>query len=890
MKCVRKSQCEVCANDKYSFDAPNLMTRSRTKALAVIVVAIVVVAAVSFYFISQPVHLSVSVASSTSVGTAGSPITFTVIPTPSSASISSVLWNFGDGVNQTVSGATAAHTYANGGRYLVLAQVTATYQNFLLPGSAIASNNAALFPLTIEANFTQNGAQEGSVPTIDFPSSTNPTAPIFNVGETVSSVGGFLELPADSNWTIQEYSWNFANGNSQTVNASNETGDPIQNVTASYSNPGLYPLSLTLTTTSNGESFSVTTMRTIAVQSSSFPFAVLTTSSGVQNPGVITSAEVASGGPYSFDPQIDYETLGFEVLQNVVQTLVQYNGSSTVSFIPYLAQALPTQQNGGISADYTTYTFQIRNNQYFSNGDPVTAYDVWFSFARCLAFAGGTPGDADWILSQFLIPGGQNGTATVYGNNTWQVATTSILYSNATNMVTLRFNRPMLSSVVFQILADPLGAGIVDSRYAWSQGAGFNEATWTAYMNQANGGSYNAQMQWSPVGSGPYMIAAYTPGQSVELVPNPHFNSVPGIPQVTATVVIDWVKTADTALLMLQDGQADTISYMPSSDFPAVQKLQSQGLVNIYNDPGFWLYVYMFNIEIDKQLETSQFGTGFNEPSNYFADLPTRMAWINAYDYAGYLNNILGNAKYGATFGIPFTGAIAPGMSYAVPPDQVGGLPTQNLNDAKGNYSISAWANQQITIPIVVPVGDQAEIAGAEEWAGTLSQISNGNIIAKVVQVTSSLEAGDLAENANPMPVSFYYWASDYPSPSDNLDAMYLAGGYFTGANNLLVSNFASLAPSNPNGMVHINGTAYSQAQVYGWINGNVTLGDTSFDPAVTQKAYTTATRLAIALGLYVYVYQAQFFWFWRSWLKGYQMMLNPILTSDLVFYWMTKG
>jgi len=182
-------------------------------------------------------------------------------------------------------------------------------------------------------------------------------------------------------------------------------------------------------------------------------------------------------------------------------------------------------------------------------------------------------------------------------------------------------------------------------------GAGFNEANWDSYKDQANSGSYNAKMQWSPVGSGPYMIQSYTPGQSAELVPNPHYGGVPGIPKQTTTVVIDWIKSPDTALLMLQDGQVDSSSGLPASDFPAVQKLQSQGLVNIYNFPTFTLYFYPFNIKIDKVLESTQFGIGFNEPSNYFADLPTRLAWIDAYDYAGYLNNILGNAKYGTTFG-----------------------------------------------------------------------------------------------------------------------------------------------------------------------------------------------------------------------------------------------
>jgi ABC-type transport system substrate-binding protein len=714
---------------------------------------------------------------------------------------------------------------------------------------------------------------------------------VFNVGTAVNPVGGFLELPANSNFTIQQYAWNFGNGQKQTVSPSSATSEPTQNATVTYSSPGLYPLSLTLTTTWNGETVSVTTVNTVAVQSSSLPFAILTTSSGAANPGVITVAEVQPAGPYSWDPQIDYDIVGSEELLNVFQTLVQYNESSAVTFIPYLATTLPTRDNGGISPDYTSYTFQIRSDQYFSNGDPVAAYDVWFSMARDLAFTAGTHGTPGWILGQFLVPGVQNGTANVYTNNTWEVATSVVTYDNASNTVTFHFNRPMPSTLVFEVLSYPEGAGIVDSRYAWSVGAGFNGANWVSYENQANPGSYNTQMQWSPIGSGPYMVQTYTPGESVELVPNPHYGGVLGIPKQTTSVVINWVKTPDTALLMLQNGEADAVSNVPPADFPTAQKLQSQGLLNIYNFPTFNVYTYAFNINVNKALEQTQFGTGFTEPYNYFADLPTRYAWINAYDYAGYLNNILGNAKYGTTFGSGLQGIIPQGMTYAVPPNEMGGLPTQNLNAAKGNYSISAWANQKITIPIVILAGDPVDLAGAEEWAGILAQISNGNINARVVQVTQPLEDALLVPGQNPMPVSFEDWAPDYPDPTDYVTPFYADGGFYMSGDNLNATNLASLLPTTQNEEVPINGTTYAQTQVWSWMQGNITLSGTSVDPAVRQRTYKMAMELAIALGLYVYIYQGRSFWYARTWMKGFDLEENPMTGAEgvLVYYWVSK-
>ena len=228
---------------------------------------------------------------------------------------------------------------------------------------------------------------------------------------------------------------------------------------------------------------------------------------------------------------------------------------------------------------------------------------------------------------------------------------------------------------------------------------------------------------------------------------------------------------------------------------------------------------------------------------------------------------------------------------YSVPPDQLGGLPAQNLDAARGNFSISAWAQQKITVPIVVLVGDPVNLASAEQWAGTLADISNGNINAKVVQLTGTLIVADTAQDMNPMGVHLDWCAPDYPDAADYIDAIYGEGGFYTSGNNLLVSYFTSLAPSTPYNVVHLNGSAYTQDQVYSWMNGNITLGGTSVDPAVRQRAYEITTKLAIAMGLYAYVHQEQRLWCFRSWLKGYEMQENPMIGgwNDLLFYWLSK-
>lgn len=59
--------------------------------------------------------------------------------------------------------------------------------------------------------------------------------------------------------------------------------------------------------------------------------------------------------------------------------MVEFNATPSgtpTSVVPGLAT------NWTITDNYKTYIFRIRPNVTFSNGDPLTVYDVWFSFLR----------------------------------------------------------------------------------------------------------------------------------------------------------------------------------------------------------------------------------------------------------------------------------------------------------------------------------------------------------------------------------------------------------------------------------------------------------------------------------------------------------------------------
>ena len=406
-------------------------------------------------------------------------------------------------------------------------------------GKLVGTTSTQAQQILVNPNPPQNIVPYISVPLIYFNSTRNPNAPVFGVGEKIYLYGGFHELPSNPNFSIYEYIWNIS-GQVQTIPANPNTSEPSTNpVSTSFSSPGLYPVSLTIVTknANTGQTYSQSVTYTLAVSAPSLPFGLYKFNGQVPDPNVINVVENVAGGPYSFDPSVDYESVGFEVISNIFATLVIYNGSSTTSFIPFAADYW------SISSNSTVYTFHIRAGLRFSNGQPLTAYDVWYSVIRTILFAGGSPGTAGWILTKYLIPNYTPFSFVMSSPNDtkdFNEIMHAVTYDNQTNTVTFHLVQSTPAQLFFTAVADPLGAGIQDAAWLESIGAGINftPAGFYAYQQHANEGDYFTQVQNDPVASGPYMIEQYVPGQSIILVPNPYYPGVPGIPKPNTTVYI----------------------------------------------------------------------------------------------------------------------------------------------------------------------------------------------------------------------------------------------------------------------------------------------------------------------------------------------------------------
>jgi|GEM_PF-449561 len=234
--------------------------------------------------------------------------------------------------------------------------------------------------------------------------------------------------------------------------------------------------------------------------------------SGGPHPGVLDAYEIAPSGMTTEDPAVAYDTVSYEPILNVYQTLIAYNGSSTSNFVPELSTCVPGAPSNDLSSASVScqdvygqslivdnaqglpeyWTFPIANASFY---DPATAAhwqvypsDVMFSLARTMSFAD-LPGPGvlnGWIQTQSLMPVGNaawDGGIHAPFNNTPGNIMTSMLINDSTycpaaalaqnGCITFNaFGEGTDWPFFLELVADALGAGVVPCGWFTAQDAG----------------------------------------------------------------------------------------------------------------------------------------------------------------------------------------------------------------------------------------------------------------------------------------------------------------------------------------------------------------------------------------------------------------------------------
>ncbi|MFN2244477.1 MAG: ABC transporter substrate-binding protein, partial [Anaerolineae bacterium] len=114
-----------------------------------------------------------------------------------------------------------------------------------------------------------------------------------------------------------------------------------------------------------------------------------------------TYTYVTFGDIDTMDPNLCYDTASAALILNVMEGLLFFNREKMTEYVPVLAEEIPTVENGGISADGLTYTFNIRDGVTFHNGNDMTPSDFEYTFERGLIQS--DVNGPQWLLIEPLL-------------------------------------------------------------------------------------------------------------------------------------------------------------------------------------------------------------------------------------------------------------------------------------------------------------------------------------------------------------------------------------------------------------------------------------------------------------------------------------------------------
>ncbi len=211
-------------------------------------------------------------------------------------------------------------------------------------------------------------------------------------------------------------------------------------------------------------------------------------------------------------PYLSGGTKDLEAASLVLEPLARYNEKGELT--PYLAQDIPTVENGGVSADLTTITWKLKDGLVWSDGSPVTADDAVFSWQYCT--------DPDGGCAQI-----QNFT--------------DVKSVEAVDPQTIKITFSVPKPFPYGPLVGAQAPIIQKKQFADCLGAKAPECT------QAN--TY-------PIGTGPFVVKDFKANDTVLLEANPNFRD-PAKPAFATLVLKGGGDAASAARSVLETGEFD---------------------------------------------------------------------------------------------------------------------------------------------------------------------------------------------------------------------------------------------------------------------------------------------------------------------------------------------
>jgi len=257
--------------------------------------------------------------------------------------------------------------------------------------------------------------------------------------------------------------------------------------------------------------------------------------------------------PRSFNSILAKETSTTAITGLIFEGLTTTNGA-TLEVEPHLAKSWRIENDG------LSWIFSLRDDVYWFDGKKFTADDVVFTFN-------------DLIYNED-IPNSSRDIFTIEEK---------VFKVEKIDDFTVRFNlpgkfAPFLRSMSQEILPEHILKKHVE-------GGRFN-FTWGTDSNPDE-----------IIGTGPFKLTKYLPGERIVLERNPHYWKYTGkdrLPYLDE-IIFMVVQSQDTSLLKFLDGQLDYYG-LRGTDYPLLKPLEAEGDFTVYNTgPAFGSNFLVFN-------------------------------------------------------------------------------------------------------------------------------------------------------------------------------------------------------------------------------------------------------------------------------------------------------
>jgi len=258
--------------------------------------------------------------------------------------------------------------------------------------------------------------------------------------------------------------------------------------------------------------------------------------------------------PESLDPHKTSTVNEAHILRDLFEGLIMQDQKAEI--IPGAAESWT------VSDDGTVYTFKIRADAVWSNGDPVTAEDFVYSFQRLL-----TPETAAEYASMLYVV--KNGEAINKGEMKPEELGVKAI-DEKTLEVTLNAPTPYFLEMLTHQANYPVHRGSI-------------EALGEEWIKPGN-----------LVSNGAFTLAEFVPNDHIKLVKNPSFHDAENV----KLDVVNYYPTEDrsTALKRFEAGEIDS-----NDDFPTEQMDDIKARLGDEVHVGPYLGTYYYAVKLDKE-------------------------------------------------------------------------------------------------------------------------------------------------------------------------------------------------------------------------------------------------------------------------------------------------